>query len=133
MLRISRRQWGDMARMDFLDRVEALVRVNLPEPARRAFDVRRMTEHCVVTAEGEGLITERAIAAFVLHMIRINPEFYLQPTLDAILGDTSVDESARMERLLTDPSEADWEEAAVMCDPADYWEPFLLPGPAPGP
>jgi hypothetical protein len=86
-----------------------------------------MARHCVETAEGKGLITERAIAAFTLHMVRINPEFYRQPTMASLLGDISVDESTRMEQLLTDPSEEAWEEAAVMCDPALYWQPFRVP------
>ena len=133
MLRISRRQWGYMARRDFLDRIEALIRVNLPESAARRYDLRRMASHCVVTAESRGLITERAIAAFVLHMVRINPEFYLQRTMASLLNDISVDESTRMEQLLTNPDEQAWEEAAVMCDPVLYWQPFLLPAPVLGP
>jgi hypothetical protein len=122
-----------MAHVEFLDRIEALLRVNMPAAEARRYDLRRMAEHCVATAEGKGLITERAIAAFVLHMVRINPEFYLQRTMDALLADTSVDESTRMEQLLTNPTESAWEEAAVMCDPTLYWQPYLLPGPAPGP
>lgn len=116
-----------MARVDFLARIEELIRVNLPPSAARALDVRRMARHCVETAEGKGLITERAIAAFTLHMVRINPEFYRQPTMASLLQDISVDESTRMEQLLTDPSEEAWDEAAVMCDPALYWQPFRVP------
>ncbi len=118
-----------MARVDFLARIEELIRVNLPPSAARALDVRRMARHCVETAEGKGLITERAIAAFTLHMVRINPEFYRQPTRASLLEDISVDESTRMEQLLTDPSEEAWEEAAVMCDPGLYWQPFRVPVP----
>lgn len=133
MIHISRRQWGHMARGDFLDRIEALIRVNLPEAEARRYDVRKMAEHCVVTAEGKGLITERAIAAFVLHMVRINPLFYRQRTMESLLNDMSVDESTRMEQLLTNPDEIAWEEAAAMCDPMLYWQPFLLPTPLPPP
>lgn len=122
-----------MARRDFLDRIEALLRVNIPPAAASHHDLRRMAEHCVETAEQAGLITERAIAAFVLHMVRINPEFYRQPIMAVILADTSVDENSRMEHLLSGPTEADWEEAAGMCDPKIYWQPFRVPGPAPGP
>lgn len=133
MIHISRRQWGHMARRDFLDRIEALIRVNLPEAEARRYDLRMMASHCVATAEGKGLITERAIAAFVLHMVRINPEFYKQKTMESLLNDISVDESTRMEQLLTNPDEAAWEQAAVMCDPVLYWQPFLLPLPLPTP
>lgn len=118
-----------MARVDFLDRIEALIRDNLPEQARREFDLRRMAIHCVETAESTGLITERAIAAFVLHMVRINPRFYRQSTMASLLADGSVDESTRMENLLTNPSEEAWEEAAVMVDPPLYWQPFRVPAP----
>lgn len=118
-----------MARVDFLDRIESLIRANIPESAARDFDVRRMARHCVETAESQGLITERAIAAFVLHMVRINPEFYRQSVMASLLADTSIDESTRMENLLTNPSEEAWEEAAVMCDPAPYWQPFRVPAP----
>ena len=133
MIRISGRQWGHMARVDFLDRIEELIRVNLPPSARTEYDVRTMAKHCVETAEGKGLITERAIAAFVLHMVRINPEWYRQPTLASLLRDTSVDESTRMEQLLTNPSEEVWDEAVLMCDPVRYWQPFRMPAPSPGP
>lgn len=131
MLHISRRQWGHMARGDFLDRIEELIRVNLPEAEARRYDLRKMAIHCVTTAESKGLITERAIAAFVLHMVRINPEFHRQKTLASLLNDMSVDESTRMEQLLTNPDEIAWEEAAAMCDPMLYWQPFLLPVPLP--
>lgn len=120
-----------MAQVDFLDRIEALIRVNLPEPARREYNVRSMAQHCVETAQGAGLITERAIAAFVLHMVRINPEWYHQPTLASLLTDTSVDESTRMEQLLTNPAEEVWDEAVLMCDPVRYWQPFRVPAPGP--
>jgi len=122
-----------MARVDFLDRIEKLIRVNIPESAARSLDLRRMARHCVETAEGAGLITERAIAGFVLHMVRINPEFYRQSTMASLLADTSVDESMRMENLLTNPSEEAWEEAAVVCDPALYWQPFRVYGSTPDP
>jgi hypothetical protein len=122
-----------MARLDFLDRIERLIRVNIPASEAQSLDLRRMAEHCVVTAEGMGLTTERAIAAFVLHMVRINPEFYRQSTMASLLMDTSVDESTRMEQLLTNPDESAWEEAAVMCDPMRYWQPFRVPAPTPDP
>ena len=44
-----------MAHVEFLDRIEALLRVNLPAAEARRYDLRRMAEHCVATAEGKGL------------------------------------------------------------------------------
>lgn len=102
------------------------MRVNLPEEERVKYDVRAMAAHCVATAERHKLVTERAIAAFVLHMVRINPEFYRQPTMAMLLADLRVDEQLRMERLLTDTSEDNWAHAAVMCDPNFYWLPFRV-------
>lgn len=127
MTYIRRDQWLSMARRNFLDRIEALIRVNLPPQAVKRLSVPRIAEHCVDTAESYALIEERAIAAFVLHMVRINPEFHRQSGLRTILDDKGVDESARMERLLTDAAESDWEESLTMCDPTVYWLPFLNP------
>ena len=120
-------QWSSMARPNFLDRIETLIQVNLPAWVLKNLSVRRIADHCMNTAEGYVLIEERAIAAFTLHMIRINPEFHRQSRIGAILQDRSVDDSARMERLLTDTAESDWEEAATMCDPSVYWLPFITP------
>ena len=122
-----------MARREFFDRIEALLRVNIPADAAALYDLRRMAEHCVATAESYGLVTERAIAVFTLHMVRINPEYHRQPMMYALLTEPDVDESARMERLLTDTADSDWEEAVTMCDPALYWKPFLRPRPRPDP
>lgn len=130
MICIRSDQWSSMARHNFLDRIEALIRANLPAETSERLDVRRVAEHCVAAAEGYALTGERAVAAFVLHMLSISPEFHLQPGIRAILDDRGADDAARMERLLTDASESDWEEAVRMCDLAVYWRPFL--GPAPG-
>jgi len=106
MFRITRSQWSSMARTKFLGRIEELIRVNLRAEAIR-YDARRMAEHCVKRAEDYGLVTERAMAAFVLHMVLINPEFHLQSSLNALLRDKSVDDLVRMERLLTNTTETD--------------------------
>lgn len=121
-----------MARSEFLARIEALLRVNIPEPSAALYDLRKLALHCVITAESYGLVTERAIAVFCLHMIRINPEFHRQPVLHALLIEPDVSESERMERLLTEPAESDWVEAAAMCDDEVYWRPFLRPRVVPG-
>jgi hypothetical protein len=115
-----------MARTKFLDRIEKLIHVNMLSEASN-YDVRRMAEHCVMSAENYGLVTERAIAAFVLHMVRINPEFHLQPRVRTLLLDKSVDDLARMKRLLTDTAESDWVEAAAMCNPMLNWRSYLQP------
>ena len=126
MFRLSRSQWSSMARIKFLDRIEEVIRINIRGEASK-YNVRGMAEHCVKSAESYGIVTERAIAAFVLHMVLINPKFHLQPRLHSLLLDKSVDDLARLERLLTDTAEADWAQAAAMCDPMLYWRPYLQP------
>lgn len=125
MTRLREEQWSVMARRNFLNRIEALIRVNLPAEAVKKLNVPRMAEHCLDTGENYALIEERGIVGFVLHMVTINPEFHRQSSMRAILNDESLDNSGRMERLLTDTVESDWEEAANMCDPNVYWSAFI--------
>jgi hypothetical protein len=127
MTYIRRDQWLSMARRNFLGRIEALIRVNLPAEAVQKLNVPQIAEHCLNTAQSYTLNEERPIVGFVLHMLNINPEFHRQSSINAILDDRSVDDSNRMERLLTDTAESDWEEAVTMCDPTIYWLPFINP------
>ncbi|HEX5747498.1 MAG TPA: hypothetical protein VFZ09_14730 [Archangium sp.] len=60
-------------------------------------------------------------------MVLINPEFHLQPSLHMLLLDKNIDDLVRMERLLTDTTEADWVQAAAMCEPMRYWKPYRQP------
>jgi len=114
-----------MAHRDFITRIEALLRVNMPVDMAAAYEVETMAEHCVKVAKSYTLITERAIAAFVLHMININPEFHKQPSINAVLKREGLDDFSKMELLLSDTTESDWAEAAAVCDKGEYWEPFL--------
>jgi hypothetical protein len=126
MLWVRKNTSGDMAELDFLERLEELLCLNLTEESVKTHDLRRIAEHCVETARSYGLVTERAIAAFMLHMITIHPEFHKQPKIRAILSDSAAPESVRMERLLSEPTDAEWEEATPPGDQRVYWAPFRL-------
>ena len=137
MLRIRKPQQTALGDKDFIERLEGLLaedfygrRVTPEERARLPF--REMIEHGITVARGYGMKTERDLAAFVLHMVRINPEFHLQPKIRAILDDTSLEPSQRREKLLTGVSTADWDAAARMTDADDYWD-RALPPPVPRP
>jgi len=114
------------ADVDFLERIEPMLRANMPEGMARGLDLWAVGEHCLEVARSHGLTTERAIAAFALHMVSIHPEFHRQPRINAILHDTTISERERMSRIVDDATESDWEEAAKGAEQAaaKYWKPF---------
>ena len=93
---------------------------------RARLPVRAMVEHGVGVARATyGLETERDLMLFVLNMITINPEFHLQPRIHAILKDDELPRPVRREKLLTDVSDAEWEQAATMTNHDQYWSRVL--------
>lgn len=133
MFRVKSRNQRPFADGDFIDRLEELLaedfygrKVTPEERSRVPF--REMIEHGVDVGRGYGLKTERDLAGFVLNMVRINPEFHRQPRINSILRDTALSAPERREKLLTDVSDDEWEEAARMTDADDYWD-RVLPDP----
>jgi hypothetical protein len=126
MFKVRKKQHDAVAMKGFVDRVEAhlaedlLVRkVTAEERAR--LPLRAMIEHGIAIARDYGLETERDMMLFVLNMITINPEFHRQPRIQGILRDKALAPPARREKLLTDVSDDEWEQAAVMTNADHYW------------
>lgn len=127
MFRVRKPQKEALGDADFIGRVEELLaedfygrRVTPAEKSRVPF--REMVVHGIEVARRFGFRTERDLASFVLHMVRINPEFHRQTAIRAILDDTALEPAVRREKLLTDVSNDDWEAAAKMTDADDYWD-----------
>jgi hypothetical protein len=132
MFKVRRKQQDAIAMKGFIDRTEEHIaqdllqrRVSAEERAR--LPLRAMIEHGVEVAQGYGLETERDLMLFVLNMIDINPEFHLQPHIRAILEDRSLGNEERREKLLTDVTDDEWEQAARMTEPDSYWSRVLAP------
>ena len=127
MFRIRQQQQRSLGDQAFIGRLEEVLgedfygRKPTPEELTRV-PFREMIEHGIEVARGYGLKTERDLAGFVLNMVRINPEFHRQPRINAILKDASLEPPERREKLLTDVSDDEWEEAARMTDADDYWD-----------
>ena len=126
MLRIRKKQHEALADKAFIDRLEEYVaedtfgrKVSAEERAR--LPIRGMVAHGIEVARGYGLRTERDLMLFVLNMITINPEWHRQPHIHAILQDKALAPPDRREKLLTDVSDDEWEEAAAMTDGNRYW------------
>jgi hypothetical protein len=126
MFRIRKAQHDAMAMKLFIDRMEGYIlerwfgRQVLGEE-RAGLPMRAVIQHGVDVAQGYGLETERDLMLFVLNMINVNPEFHRQPHVHAILEEASVTGPEWRERLLTEVSDAEWEQAAVMTNADDYW------------
>jgi hypothetical protein len=130
MFRVRKPQKETLGDADFIGRLEELLaedfygrRVTPDEKARVPF--REMIVHGLEVARGFGLRTERDLAGFVLHMVRINPEFHRQPKIRSILDDKALEPAVRREKLLTDVTDDDWNAAANMTDADDYWDRHL--------
>jgi hypothetical protein len=133
MFRVKARNQRPLGDADFIGRLEDLLAEDFYErtvtPEEKAWlPFREMVEHGMEVARSYGFTTERDIASFVLNMVRINPEFHRQPKINAILKDTDIKPPDRREKLLTDVSDAEWEEAARMTNADDYWD-RVLPDP----
>jgi hypothetical protein len=130
MFKIRPKQQASLADKAFVDWVENYLaedmlerKVSAEERARLPF--RGMIEHGMEVARGYGLETQRDLMFFVLNMITINPEFHRQPKIHAILEDESLTTKDRRDKLLTDVSKEEWEEAAQMTDEDAYWSRVL--------
>ncbi|MFO0587884.1 MAG: hypothetical protein U0441_10110 [Polyangiaceae bacterium] len=130
MFRVKKPQKEALGDADFIGRMEEVLaedlygrKVTAEDKAR--FPFREMIAHGMDVARSYGFRTERDLATFVLHMVRINPDFHKQPTIHSILRDTDLSPSERREKLLTDVSSDEWNAAAGMTDADDYWDRHL--------
>lgn len=97
--------------------------MGLPPPDTHRRD--RIARHCLDISRQYGMNTERSVVTFALHMININPEFHRQEAIQAILQEEDDSPSARLEAIVRDVSDAQWDEAENMTDPVQYWEQVL--------
>jgi hypothetical protein len=130
MFKVHQKQEDAVAERAFVDKVEEYLaedllerRVSAEERAR--LPIRAMIEHAIVVARGYGLETQRDLMLFALNMITVNPEWHRQPKIQAILTDAGLTPPARREKLLTDVSYDEWEEAGRMVDTDAYWSRVL--------
>jgi hypothetical protein len=132
MLKIRKPQHQSLSDKGFIDRLEASIAEDIfgrkvSGEERMRLPIREMVEHGVGVARGYGLVTERDLALFVLNMLTINPEFHRQPRIHGILKDSSLEPPERREKLLTDVSDEEWDEAGKMTDADRYWARVLPP------
>jgi hypothetical protein len=123
MLRISAPQRQKLADPAFVDRVVAHFRRWHTQAVAKLSDVvlRRRVVHGIAKGRGYGLTWEYSLSVFLAHMIKINPEFDKQRTIQRILRDPSREQSARLDALIGEVSRDEWEEAARQCDAVAYW------------
>ena len=134
MFRVKKPQKEALGDADFIGRMETLLAEDLyrravTEEDKRRFPFREMVAHGIEIARSYGFRTERDLASFVLHMIRINPEFYRHPTIESILRDTALPPAVRRERLLTHVTAEEWRAAERMTNADDYWDRHLAEPP----
>ncbi len=126
MFRIRERQQDALADKAFIDRAEEHIAESLLDrrttaEERARLPIRAMVVHGIEVARGYGLSTQRDLLLFVLNMVTINPDWHRQPHIQRILQDGSLTPPERREKLLTDVSDDEWEEAAAMTDANRYW------------
>lgn len=81
-----------------------------------------MARHAIFVARSYGLQNERDIASFALAMLNINPLFHLQKRIHAILIEKGISGDERLDRIISDASDFDWEEAGSVTDASAYWQ-----------
>ena len=126
MFKVHQKQHAAVAERAFVERLENhvaedILRRRVSAEERSRLPIRAMVEHGLVVARTYGLETERDLMLFVLNMITINPEWHHHPKINAILTDSTLSRPARREKLLTDVTDDEWEEAGVMVDEDEYW------------
>jgi hypothetical protein len=83
-----------------------------------------MVQAGIDRARSWGLTWEATITAFVALMFEIAPNFDEHPKIREILSEESEPEDARLDRLVEEVSEKDWEEAVQLYD-ENAWFPNL--------
>ncbi len=130
MFKVHQKQEDVAGEKAFVDKVEGYIaedilkrRVSAIE--RERLPIRAMVVHAIAVARSYGQETERDLMLFALNMITINPEWHRQPRIHSILRDKTLTGPVRREKLLTDVSEDDWEQAGKMIDEDEYWSRHL--------
>lgn len=112
---------------DLARRIAAHLRARHPKQvaALAPEDLRAAIFHGFEVARRYAVASERGLFTFVLDMLAVGPHFHLQPKIRAILGQTSVPEATRLDRIVDDVDDAAWDEAGRLVDPVAYWDEVL--------
>ena len=127
MFLIRKQQFEALGDADFTRRMRQMIVDDLAAKGAALLpgagkEIDAMIRHAMEVARGYGFETERDLSTFVLHMIRINPDFHRHPAIHAILTDPSVPTADKHQAIVADVSDEAWEEAAAMTDPDAYWQ-----------
>ncbi|MDC0720955.1 hypothetical protein [Nannocystis bainbridge] len=127
MFKIRAEQADTLADDDLVRRIIAYLQVRMPEQIAKhdPFDLRAAVLHCFEVARSYAVTSERGLFTFVMDMLAVGPCFHLQPKIQAILDQRELDEQVRLDRIVDDVDDVAWEEAAVVTDPAVYWDDVL--------
>ncbi len=91
--------------------------------------LRKRIRHGIEKGRSYGLTWEYNLTVFVAHMIRIHPEFHLQPAIHRALTDEATAPDDRINALPAVVKDSDWEQAARRGDPEAYWQSIGAPSP----
>lgn len=124
MLLVTKAQRRDAGYSAFLDRIVRHMKLHYwrdvghwpPET------LRRRVSHCIQKGRERGFTYERSLAIFTANMIRIDPRFFEQEDIAALLADADRPEEERLEGLVKEISPDAWADAGEMCaDKKEYW------------
>jgi hypothetical protein len=124
-MKITQSQMAMMAEGPFVEKIGRLLESKFPNPNHRQMPPEfrnKMARHAIFVARSYGLKNERDIASFALAMLNINPLFHLQKRIHEILERKEVSGDERLDRIISDASDFDWEEAGSITDASAYWQ-----------
>jgi len=131
MLTIRKDQREKLGDPEFVERVvRHFRRYHLGAVYHLSDDVlRKRVAHCIEKGRRYGLTWEYSLTVFAAHMIRINPEFDEEPSIQRELLSNAHAERDKLEALVANVPESDWDAAQRRCDPEAYWAKIGAPSP----
>jgi hypothetical protein len=135
LLRISNQQlaaFDDVAESLLIRKLATTLRerhgeclVRLPDAVRTVeqFDdnaLRELVRNALARAKGHGLTFESSLASFVILMFETAPNFDEHPLLNRTLGDEDVAPDERINQLLDEATDQNWDAARERYDPAAW-------------
>lgn len=131
MLRITREQREKTGEPAFVDRVVQHFQLYHLEVIHwmAEAELRRRIRHGLEVGRSYGLTWEYNLTVFVAHMIRIHPEFHLQPAIHRVLSDPAIPPDDRINALPATVTDEDWDEAYRRGNPEVYWRAHGAPLP----
>ena len=104
----------DTIELDFVRRVAAFVRKNVPGPTEPLDEaaLRERIKAGLARARKYGIDKESALATFVALQFEFSPDFDGHPPFKKVLTDASIPPMARLDEMITRSTDADWDMAA---------------------